>query len=106
MTPEPPPGADRLAAEARPWADAMAAVFPDVGGAVTDAVEARRILAAATAPPVPLPPVGAVRDRTILERAGAPVVPVRIYEPASRRAACPTVVFLRGGGFTRCGLDT
>ncbi|MER6996096.1 alpha/beta hydrolase [Streptomyces sp. NPDC000410] len=97
---------DRLAPEARPYVDAMSAVFPDVGGTVTDAVEARRILAAAPVPPAPLPPVGAVTDRTVPGPPGAPDVPVRIYEPVSRAASCPTVVFLHGGGFTLCGLDT
>ncbi|MYV95424.1 hypothetical protein GT350_35275, partial [Streptomyces sp. SID1034] len=44
-------GADRLAPAARRWADVLAAVFPDVGGAVTDAAEARRILARAASSP-------------------------------------------------------
>ncbi|MGW7365767.1 alpha/beta hydrolase [Streptomyces sp. NPDC054841] len=96
----------RLAPEARPYVDAMSAVFPDVGGAVTDAAEARRILSAAPAPPDPLPPVGRVRDRTIPGPAGDLDLAVRIYEPEGGKRPRPTVVFLHGGGFTLCGLDT
>lgn len=98
---------DRLAPEARPLVDAMAAAFPDLGGAVTDAPEARRILAAAPASPFPVPVVGSVEDREIPGPPGAPPLPVRIYtpEPAGGEA-CPTVVFFHGGGWVICDLDS
>ncbi|HEY9374334.1 alpha/beta hydrolase [Streptomyces sp.] len=97
---------DRLDPAARPFADLLTAVFPDVGGAVTDAVEARRILAAAPAPPDEPPSVGAVRDRTIPGPPGAPPIPVRIYRPEGDVVRRPTVVFLHGGGWVLCGIDT
>ncbi|MEV6950657.1 alpha/beta hydrolase [Streptomyces sp. NPDC051183] len=107
------PGPDRLDPAARPYADALAARFPDLGGAVTDAVEARRILAAAagsaTQSPPPLPPaVGAVLDREVPGPAGAPPVPVRIYRPDPRLwpGPRPTVVYCHGGGWVLCDLDS
>ncbi|MEU7647745.1 hypothetical protein [Streptomyces huasconensis] len=42
---------------------ALSAAFPDLGGTVTDAVEARRVLAASPAHRKPPPAVGAVVDR-------------------------------------------
>ncbi|MFI7342896.1 alpha/beta hydrolase [Streptomyces sp. NPDC050085] len=104
------PVSDRLAPEARPLVDAMAAVFPDLGGAVTDAAEARRILAAAPAVPFPAPVVGAVEDREIPGPPGAPSLPVRIYlpepEPGGAETARPVVVFFHGGGWAICDLDS
>ncbi|MGY0022112.1 alpha/beta hydrolase [Streptomyces sp. YJ-C3] len=102
---------DRLAPEARPLVDAMAAVFPDLGGAVTDAAEARRILAAVPAAPFPAPVVGAVEDREIPGPPGAPPIPVRIYRPESGGATDgdaprPVVVFFHGGGWVICDLDS
>ncbi|MGH4035773.1 alpha/beta hydrolase [Actinomycetota bacterium Odt1-20B] len=100
---------DRLAPAARPLVDALTAHFPDLGRTVTDAVEARRILAAAPASPVEPPAVGAVEDRTIPGPPGAPDLPVRVYlpDPATEsRGARPTVVFFHGGGWVICGLDT
>ncbi|MFJ9037512.1 alpha/beta hydrolase [Streptomyces sp. NPDC102406] len=102
--------ADRLDPEARPLVDAMAAFFPDLGGAVTDAAEARAILAAAPAAPFPVPVVGAVEDREIPGPPGAPPIPVRMYQPdpagADPVAPRPVVVFLHGGGWALCDLDT
>ncbi|MFJ5551018.1 alpha/beta hydrolase [Streptomyces sp. NPDC093225] len=101
-------GAERLDPRARPFVDAMAAAFPDLGGAVTDAAEARRILAAVPTSPHPPPPVGSVEDRTVPGPAGAPPVPVRIYRPDPERwpGPRPTVVFCHGGGWVLCDLDT
>lgn len=105
-------GGDRLAPAARPLVDALSAAFPDLGGAVTDAAEARRVLAATPSPGKAVPPVGSVEDRHIPGPAAAPDLPVRIYRPeAARRLgtvchARPTVLFLHGGGYTLCGLDT
>ncbi|MGW1768299.1 alpha/beta hydrolase [Streptomyces sp. NPDC002073] len=103
--PDPARGLDP---EARPYAEALAAVFPDLGGAVTDAAEARRLLAAASRPAGPPPAVGAVNDRTVPGPAGAPPVPVRVYRPDPARwpGPRPTVVFCHGGGFVLCDLDT
>lgn len=66
---------DRLAPDVRALVDAMTAFFPDLGGAVTDAAEARRVLAASPASPLPPPVVGSVEDRDIpgpAERRGSP----------------------------------
>ncbi|MFE0104447.1 alpha/beta hydrolase [Streptomyces sp. NPDC059009] len=109
---------DRLTPAARPLVDALTAHFPDLGRTVTDAVEARRILAAAPASPVEPPAVGAVEDRTIPGPPGAPDLPVRVYlpdptsvpqdpqDPQDPQASRPTVVFFHGGGWVICGLDT
>ncbi|WP_424215100.1 alpha/beta hydrolase [Streptomyces sp. BI20] len=103
-----PVGPDRLDPGARAVVDALTGIFPDLGGAVTDAATARRILAAAPPSPVPPPPVGAVTERLVPGPAGAPPLRVRIYRPDSGRATGPrpTVVFLHGGGFVLCDLDT
>ncbi|WP_199549466.1 alpha/beta hydrolase [Streptomyces sp. N35] len=108
MSTEAVPGQDRLTPEARALADLMSAVFPDLGGAVTDAAEARGILAANPKPPWEPPAVGSVEDRTIPGPSGAPEIPVRIYlpDPVEARGPRPTVVFLHGGGFAVCDLDT
>ncbi|MFD3695446.1 alpha/beta hydrolase [Streptomyces sp. NPDC058646] len=102
------PFADRLDPAARPFADALAAAFPDVGGGVTDAGEARRILAAAPAPPGPPPAVGSVEDREVPGPPGAPPLAVRVYRPDPERwpGPRPTVVFCHGGGWVLCGLDS
>lgn len=97
---------DRLAPGARPLVDALSAAFPDIGGAVTDAAEARRILAAAPASGKTAAAVGEVEDRVVPGPAGAPDLPVRVYRPEGPGRARPTVVFFHGGGYTLCGLDT
>ncbi|MEV7521193.1 alpha/beta hydrolase [Streptomyces sp. NPDC091371] len=103
----PDPGA-RLDPAARPYLDALTAAFPDIGGRVTDADEARRILAAGPRPAAARPRVGAVEDRTLPGPAGAPPVPVRIYLPDPEQWAGPrpTVVFCHGGGWVLGDLDT
>ncbi|MGW7070396.1 alpha/beta hydrolase fold domain-containing protein [Streptomyces sp. NPDC054855] len=97
---------DRLAPAARPLVDALSAAFPDLGGTVTDAAEARRILAATPSTGKAAPAVGAVGDRSIPGPAGAPDLPVRVYHPPGQAHPRPTVVFFHGGGYTLCGLDT
>ncbi|MER7759308.1 alpha/beta hydrolase [Streptomyces sp. NPDC097619] len=99
---------DRLTPAARRLADALAAVFPDLGGAVTDAAEARRILAAAPGEARPPLPVGAVTDLSVPGPAGAPAVPVRVYRPGpgGPPGPRPTLLFCHGGGFVLCDLDT
>ncbi|NLU68157.1 alpha/beta hydrolase [Streptomyces sp. HNM0574] len=96
---------ERLAPEARPLMEAMTAFFPDLGGTVTDAAEARRVLAAAPKAPLPVTEVREVTDRLIPGPAGAPELPVRIYRPFGE-GPHPTVVFLHGGGWVLCGIDT
>ncbi|MFC7307946.1 alpha/beta hydrolase [Streptomyces monticola] len=99
---------DRLAPDVRALVDLISSVFPDLGGTVTDAAEARRILAAAPKPPWEPPAVGSVEDRTIPGPEGAPDLPVRIYlpDPGEVRGPRPTVVFLHGGGWAICDLDS
>ncbi|MFC4495085.1 alpha/beta hydrolase fold domain-containing protein [Streptomyces ovatisporus] len=103
-------GPERLAPGARALMEAMTAVFPDVGSTVTDAAEARRILAGTMPPPTGNPAVGQVEDRTVPGPEGAPELPVRIYRPHSEGrgggAAVPTVVFFHGGGWVLGGLDS
>ncbi|MET8130701.1 alpha/beta hydrolase [Streptomyces sp. NPDC005251] len=94
--------------------DAIKAHFPDVGGTVTEAAEARRILAAVPAWPFEPPVVGSVEDRAIPGPAGAPELPVRVYLPPPSPTPLPgaavpprpTVVFFHGGGWVIGGLDT
>ncbi|WP_328557063.1 MULTISPECIES: alpha/beta hydrolase [unclassified Streptomyces] len=104
------------------FVDAVKSHFPDIGGTVTDAAEARRILAAAPAWPFEPPAVGSVEDRSVPGPEGAPDIPVRVYLPASASgtgpavseavgsgpavSARPTVVFFHGGGWVIGGLDT
>lgn len=98
---------DRLDPAARPYAAAQASFFPDLGGSVTDADEARRILAAVPATARPAV-VGAVEDREVPGPAGAPPVPVRVYYPDPERwpGRRPTVVFCHGGGWVLGDLDS
>ncbi|NEA22839.1 alpha/beta hydrolase [Actinomadura bangladeshensis] len=83
-------------------AAAMTAGFPKVGTEVTDAVHARRILAAAPRPDLEPIRVAATEDLVL---PGPHRLPVRIYWPHAP-APAPVVVFFHGGGFTLCGLDT
>ncbi|WP_442816771.1 alpha/beta hydrolase fold domain-containing protein [Streptomyces sp. NBC_01304] len=88
--------------------DLLTSVFPDLGGTVTDAAEARRVLAATPEPPWEPTAVGSVEDRTIPGPEGAPEIPVRIYlpDPAEATGPRPTVVFYHGGGWAICDLET
>lgn len=79
----------------------MAAAYPDVGGAVTDAAEARRRYDAARFPAGPR-----LRNVTDTVVPGPPDIPVRIYRPAGERGPLPIVVYYHGGGFVLCGLDS
>ncbi|MGQ4383949.1 alpha/beta hydrolase [Streptomyces sp. SAS_270] len=101
--------AAEVAPDARVLLDAIKAYFPDLGGAVTDAAEVRRLLAQAPAWPFEPPAVGSVEDRAVPGPAGAPDLPVRIYRPRSERRSPvprPTVVFFHGGGWVIGGLDS
>ncbi|MFD9574881.1 alpha/beta hydrolase [Streptomyces sp. NPDC059982] len=85
-------GADALSPAARGLCDAMAAAFPPPGDAAA--------LRAAAVPGPPGPEVASVRDTR------AEGVPVRVYDPAPGAAGRPLVVYLHGGGWVMCGLDT
>ncbi len=86
--------------------EAMDQVFPALGTEVTDAVEARRILAEAPAIPAASRPLPRVEERHVPGPAGAPDVRVRIYWPVENPADLPVVVYFHGGGWVLCDLDT
>jgi acetyl esterase len=95
-----------LTPQARAIVDAASAAFPELGTAVLDAAEARRLLAARPAPVLEPIPVAQVRQRRIPGPPGAPEVGVRIYRPAAAVGRAPIVIFCHGGGFVLCGLDS
>ncbi|MDI3390688.1 alpha/beta hydrolase [Streptomyces sp. B-S-A8] len=99
---------DRLPPDARQLVDLISSVFPDLGGTVTDAAEARRILSAQPRPPWEPPEVGSVEDRTIPGADGDPDLPLRIYlpDPATASGPRPTVLFLHGGGWVIGDLES
>jgi acetyl esterase len=92
-----------LDSQARAIVDTLTSVFPDLGGTVTDAVQAREILALGELPVlVPLP---SVADRTIPGPEGAPDIPIRVYRPvADQDFVTPVIVFFHGGGFSICNV--
>jgi acetyl esterase len=93
-------------ARVRNFVELLKGAFPDLGGAVCDADEARR-LSEMTRRPVDNPlPVANVENRTIDAPHGP--IPVRIYTPdAPARGATPAlVVYFHGGGWVICDLDS
>ncbi|GAA2650956.1 alpha/beta hydrolase [Streptomyces spororaveus] len=86
--------ADALSPRARTLCDAMTAGFPGPG----DLRALRAAVASGSGREGPA--VASVSD-TIADG-----VPVRIYDPAPGRAGRPLVVYLHGGGWVMCGLDT
>ncbi|MFH7598849.1 alpha/beta hydrolase [Streptomyces racemochromogenes] len=88
---------DRLAPDARRLCEAMAAGFPGPG----DVAALRAVVAAGSERPgVRGPEVASVRD------AVASGVPVRVYDPAPGERGRVLVVYLHGGGWVMCGIDT
>ncbi|MET9610351.1 alpha/beta hydrolase [Streptomyces sp. NPDC006512] len=83
---------DSLSPAARLLCDAMTAGFPGPGDVAA--------LRAAAVPGPPGPDVASVRDTL----AGG--VPVRVYDPAPGAEGRPLAVYLHGGGWVMCGLDT
>src|SRR5262249_27287519 len=91
--------------QARLIVEALTAMFPDLGGTVTDGVEARELLARAPQLPI-LVQLPSVADRTVPGLGGAHEIPVRVYRPvADQDAVTPVVVFFHGGGFTICNVE-
>ncbi|MFC9299000.1 alpha/beta hydrolase [Streptomyces sp. NPDC057011] len=84
---------DLLSPAARQLCDAMSAAFPGPG-------DPAALRAAASGPRPPGVDVASVYD------ADASGVPVRVYDPAPGAADRPLVVYLHGGGWVMCGLDT
>ena len=99
--------ADPLSAEVRALVDAMAETFPDPGRAPLTAEALRAASRAGVGRPTRRLPL--VEDRVIHgdpARPGSPPVPVRIYHPEGAVDGGPAVVFLHGGGWVLCDLDT
>lgn len=94
----------------------MKASHPDLGGAVTDAGQARRVHALARFPTGP--DLAEVRDLTLPGPSSGPSgtaagLRVRRYRPhrphrppGGTACALPVVVYLHGGGWVLCDLDT
>lgn len=94
--------------QAKELIDLLDEGFPKLGEDVTDAAEARRLLAEQPPPPVEPAEVGRVEDRTVPGADGD--IPARVYWPLGRDGVegepLPLVVFFHGGGFVLCDLDT
>lgn len=93
-------------------AQRMSAVFASMRDGTADAVEVRASLRASRKPRKHVP-VARVQDRNIPGLDGRGEIPVRIYDPLTPAATAtapdagaPLVVYLHGGGFVLCDLDS
>jgi acetyl esterase len=94
---------DAVAAVKHEVAQRMSAAFASMRDGTADAVEVRASLRASRKPRKHVP-VARVENRTITRD-----IPVRIYYPLtsdSSPAGVPLVVYLHGGGFVLCDLDS
>ena len=91
-------------ARVRAFVELMSAAFPDAGGAVTDAAEVRRVAAANRRPVADPVQVSSVENRKIDGPAGP--IPIRIYTPPPGDTPPAIVVFLHGGGWVICDLES
>ncbi|MEV0323786.1 alpha/beta hydrolase [Streptomyces sp. NPDC050658] len=89
----------RATSDVRAVIDLATANFPALGTEMTDISEVRAFFAARPRPAVTPLPVAHVADGE------ADGVPVRVYDPRAVENS-PVVVFLHGGGFTLCDLDS
>jgi acetyl esterase len=88
----------------RAFVELLDAAFPDLGGAVTDAAEARRIAAASRRPVANPIRVDRVEDREIAGPGGP--LPIRIFTPPTGGEPPALVVYFHGGGWVICDLDS
>jgi acetyl esterase len=89
-------------------AQRMSVAFASMRDGTADAVEVRASLRA-TRKPRRHVPVGQVKNRTIPGMDGRGEIPVRIYHPLTSDPSpdgVPLVVYLHGGGFVLCDLDS
>jgi acetyl esterase len=94
---------DPLTPQARTLCDAMSATFPDPADGPLDADALRTAARAGLGKPAV--PMRSVTERRVSAPDLDAAVPVRIYEPESDGPR-PLVVFLHGGGWVLCDLDT
>ncbi|MGP4020285.1 alpha/beta hydrolase [Saccharopolyspora sp. 5N708] len=90
--------------DAEPFVALMREYFPDLGGAITDAAQARALMAE-SAVDRPGQPVAKVEDRLIPGPPGVQI-PVRIYWPSVGGDALPVVVYFHGGGWVLGDLES
>jgi acetyl esterase len=92
----------------REVAERMAAAFASVRDGSGDAAEVRASLRASRKPRRHVP-VARVENRTVQDADFIREIPVRIYHPVAPDASpagVPLVVYLHGGGFVLCDLDS
>ncbi|MFM9370445.1 alpha/beta hydrolase [Streptomyces sp. Da 82-17] len=89
----------RPAPDVRAFIDLATADFPPLGTGMTDIADVRTFFAARPRPPADPLPVDRVTDTD------ADGVPVRVYDDGAP-ADAPLVLFLHGGGFVLCDLDS
>ncbi|HZQ32712.1 MAG TPA: alpha/beta hydrolase [Mycobacterium sp.] len=90
----------------RRLAERMSAAFASVLDGTGDAQEVRDSLKTSRKPPKHVP-VARVQNRTIPGRDGCDEIPVRIYHPLEPDpSGVPIIVYLHGGGFVLCDLDS